>query len=96
MTLLLASGDIESNLGPVQYPCTVCKKPVKGNQRGIMCDGCSQWTHARYGGVGEAEYLLLTAQESCEWFCPLCIRSKLTISSLSLFGYEHLIATTNT
>ena len=37
VTLLLASGDIESNPGPVyQYPCTVCLKPVKQNQRGIQ------------------------------------------------------------
>ena len=86
VTLLLASGDIESNPGPVQYLCTVCEKPVKRNQRGIMCDGCSQWTHAHCGGVGEAEYLLLTAQESCEWFCPLCVQSKLPIASLSLSG----------
>ena len=62
MTLLLASGYIESNPGPVQYPCTVCKKPVKGDQCGIMCDGCNQWTHARCGGVDEAEYVLLSAQ----------------------------------
>ena len=65
VTLLLATGDIESNPGPVQYPCTVCEKPVKRNQRGIMYDGCSQWTHARCGGVGEAEYLVLTAYDSC-------------------------------
>ena len=84
VTLLLASGDIESNPGPVQYPCTVCEKPVKRNQHGIMCDGCSQWTHARCGGVGEAEYLLLTAQESTEWFCPLFIQSNLSISNLSI------------
>ena len=84
VTLLLASGDVESNLGPVQYPCTVCEKPVKRNQCGIMCDSCSQWTHARCGDVGEAEYLLLTTQESTEWFCPLCIHSKLSISNLSL------------
>ena len=80
VTLLLASGDIESNPGPVQYPCTVCEKPVKRNQRGILCDGCSQWTHARCGGVQEAEYLLLTAQESCEWFCPLCTQSTASLS----------------
>ena len=40
--------------------------------------------HACCGGVGEAEYLLLTAQESTEWFCPLCIQSNLSISNLSL------------
>ena len=51
-----------------------------------MCDGCSQWTHARCGGVKEAEYLLLTAQENCEWFCPSCVQSKYLTSSLSLMG----------
>ena len=81
--LLLAAGDIESNPGPVQYPCTVCEKPVKRNQSGIMCDGCSQWTHARCGGVGEAEYLLLTAYDSCEWLCPSCVQSKLPIASIN-------------
>ena len=84
VTLLLAAGDIESNPGPVQYPCTVCEKPVKRNQRGIMCDSCSQWTHARCGGVEEAEYVLLTAHQSSEWLCPSCVQSKLSISSLSL------------
>ena len=77
VTLLLAAGDIESNPGPVQYPCTVCEKPVKRNQRGIMCDSCSQWTHARCGGVEEAEYVLLTAHQSSEWLCPSCVQSKL-------------------
>ena len=62
-----------------------------GNQRGIMCDGCSQSTHARCGSVGEAEYLLLTAEQSSKWFCPLNFW-------LEPFGHEHLIhviATTN-
>ena len=98
VTLLLAAGDVESNPGPVQYPCTVCEKPVKGNQRGIMCDGCSQWTHARCGSVGESEYLLLTAEQSIKWLCPLCIRSKIPISGLGVLDTKHLIhviATTN-
>ena len=82
--LLLGSGDIESNPGPVQYPCTVCEKYLKRNQCGIMCDGCSHWTHAHCDGVGEAEYLLLTTQQSSEWFCPL---SLLSISSLSLWSW---------
>ena len=86
LSLLLASGDVEHNPGPVQYTCTVCEKPVKRNQRGIMCNGCSQWTHTRCGGVKEAEYLLLTAHQSSEWLCPSCVQSKLSIASLSLLG----------
>ena len=86
ITLLLACGDIESNPGPVyKYPCTVCSKPVKRNQEGIACDRCNKWTHACCGGVGEMEYLILTAQEGCEWFCPLCIQSNHQFASLSTF-----------
>ena len=88
VTLLLAAGDVESNPGPVQYPCTVCEKPVKGNQREIMCDGCSQWTHACCGSVGEGEYLLLTADKKSQWFCPLCTQSVATCS-LNLSGINN-------
>ena len=85
VTLLLASGDIESNPGPIyRYPCTVCLKPVKQNQRGIACDGCEKWTHAQCGNVGEVEYQLLTSQEGSEWFCPLCKQSELACVDLPL------------
>ena len=32
--ILLLSGDISTNPGPVKYPCGKCSKPVKRNQRG--------------------------------------------------------------
>ena len=31
--LLLLSGDIASNPGPVKFPCGICNKPVRKNQR---------------------------------------------------------------
>ena len=41
--LLLVSGDIGVNPGPVyRYPCTLCAKPVEKNQRGIGCDRCDR------------------------------------------------------
>ena len=39
--LLMLSGDIELNPGPVKFPCTICKNPVKKNQRGLCCDVCN-------------------------------------------------------
>ena len=45
--LLLLAGDVELNPGPVRFPCTVCQKPVKCNQRGIQCSICDNWTHAK-------------------------------------------------
>ena len=46
-------------------------------------DTCSLWW------CGEAGYLLLTAQESCEWFCPSCVPSKLPAASLSLLDINN-------
>ncbi len=35
---LLSAGDVQPNPGPVQYPCGICGKGVRRNQRGIACD----------------------------------------------------------
>lgn len=43
MLLLVLSGDVESNPGPVKYPCGICSKPVRINQKGVACDTCSLW-----------------------------------------------------
>ena len=45
-SLLLLGGDIQSNPGPVKYPCGICERPVKYNQRGIQCDFCNKWHHS--------------------------------------------------
>lgn len=85
ISLLLASGNVERYPGPIyQYPCTVCSKPVKSNQRGIACNQCQKWTHAHCAHVGEAEYLLLTADKDCKWFCPVCLQLDLCTSNSDL------------
>ena len=38
--LILLGGDVETNPGPVKFPCTICGKPVKSNQMGVCCDEC--------------------------------------------------------
>ena len=46
--LLLLAGDIETNPGPgPKHPCASCSKAVKSNQRGIFCEVCYQWYHAK-------------------------------------------------
>ena len=44
---------------------------------------CAMAVVSGHTGMDEAEHLLLSAQDNCEWFCPLCIR---TIPSLSISG----------
>ena len=73
---LLPCGDIEPNPGPnYRYPCTMCKKPVKSNQKGIECSNCSLWTHSHCAGVSDGTYL--TISDDTTWFCPSCTLNEL-------------------
>ena len=54
--LLLFAGDVAVNLGPVKYLCRQCTQPVQINQRGILCDRCELWTHAKCCGVSNEDY----------------------------------------
>ena len=42
-TLLLLSGDIETNPGP--FMCPTCSRPWTRRTGGIHCVGCDSWTH---------------------------------------------------
>ena len=47
LNVLLTCGDINPNPGPQwKFPCGVCHKPVKSNQKGIQCDYCDRWYHS--------------------------------------------------
>ena len=86
--LLLLAGDVEQNPGPVRYPCTVCKQPVRCNQRGIECTRCENWSHVRCCGVSVDEYEKISANENELWYCPGCLACELpfidaTLSSIS-------------
>ena len=70
-SILLMSGDIQSNPGPCKYPCGICATPVKINQRGIQCDFCDVWHHIRYMNMDKITYKAL-ANSSCVWECNKC------------------------
>ena len=36
--LLILSGDIQVQLGPVKFPCGICARPVASNHRVLQCD----------------------------------------------------------
>ena len=60
-SLLMISGDISSNPGPVQYTCAVCSRAVAKNHRALLCDGCGKWCHIgpRCGKVKPNKYEIL-------------------------------------
>ena len=44
--LIIISNDCSTmNPGPVKFPCGICKRPVKVNQRAVCCDSCDLWYH---------------------------------------------------
>ena len=68
---LLMIGGIETNPGPVKYPCGVCHKPCKSNQRAIACNDCDQWCHAKCMGISDKSYQQLGVK-STSWYCTNC------------------------
>eukprot|EP00795_Rhopilema_esculentum_P001948 gene1948-17486_t len=47
LLILLLSGDVNINAGSkqVKYPCQICKRAVKLNDKAISCDNCDGWYH---------------------------------------------------
>ena len=71
--LLLISGQISPNPGPVRFPCKVCSKPVKSNQKALQCDTCMYWLHTKCIGVSAGTYAEL--QQSTDlWHCSACLQ----------------------
>ena len=74
MTLLLISGNVSPNPGPVKDPCSVCTKPVAANHKALLCDKCTKWCHIgpKCGKVKVKDYKKYVEKESFEWICPKC------------------------
>ena len=70
-SLLLLGGDIHPNPGPAKFPCGICSKPVKINQRGTCCDLCDRWYHTRCCLICDHMYDIL-ANSSSSWICCDC------------------------
>lgn len=71
LLILLMIGGIETNPGPVKYPCGFCEKPCKSNQKAVACDECNQWFHAKCMGISDESYHQL-GNTSTSWFCTNC------------------------
>ena len=56
--LLFLCGDVELNPGPLRYPCGICTKSVRCNQRGILCDSCDKWFHASCERISLKTYIV--------------------------------------
>ena len=71
------SGDVHINPGPVLYPCRICDKSVRNNQKGLLCDLCGLWCHIKCANVSGKEYDNYCELAKFNWLCPLCLFDQL-------------------
>ena len=83
---ILFQWSVESTI-LLKFPCGICKKGVRKNQKAIFCDACDHWVHANCNGVKDKEYCELQEQDDdIPWFCLPCEISK--NAELFPFGLE--------
>ncbi|CAC5385397.1 unnamed protein product [Mytilus coruscus] len=82
--LILMSGDIAQNPGPIKYPCGICCKPTMKNQRAIQCEDCLFWHHIKCMNMHIHEYNELSNNIRESWFCKSCILPSFTNSFFEL------------
>lgn len=72
--LLLNSGDVSVNLGPLKYPCgnKKCHTTVAKNHRAVLCESCFYWWHIKCADITPNEYHLLSNSED-PWLCKTCL-----------------------
>ena len=51
-----------------KFPCDVCAKLVRSNQKCIMCDGCGEWFHLKCITMDLRTYIDLSSFDE-QWFC---------------------------
>ncbi|VDI02709.1 Hypothetical predicted protein [Mytilus galloprovincialis] len=78
--LIITSGDIQTNPGPIKYPCGVCSKPVAKNHRALECDSCTYWVHIKCGGITPSDYQQFQKNKHLSWECPNCLLPNVTDS----------------
>ena len=64
-TLLLISGDIHPNPGPV-FPCSVCSLNVSKSTWSFLCSSCNLWTHLKCSNLPNPR------SYTPSWSCPTC------------------------
>ncbi len=52
--------------------CPDCQNHVKDEDKGINCDQCKQWWHARCAKVTNKEYEVLGKSSNFRWYCKEC------------------------
>ena len=74
--LLLMSGNVHSNLGPV-FPCSVCTGNVTWQGKSVQCCTCFKWVHLRCSQPSLSKFRALDSSHS--WSCPPVVSPLITL-----------------
>ena len=56
-----------------KHPCIVCiTKPVKTNQKGLLCNMCKKWLHLKCTDLNDRQYEYLETHIELPFYCLLC------------------------
>ena len=71
-TLLLLSGDIALNPGPVSYPCSKCSKGIRTSA--VLCTNCEMWIHGKCEGISNTAIKSLSNDPTLRshFVCVVC------------------------
>ena len=72
LSLILLSGNVSPNPGPLNYPCKICKKNTWENQKRLYCNACRHWFHIRPCCLQMAEGTYNTEKRKDDWTCVSC------------------------
>ena len=73
--LILLSGDIAMNPGPVSYPCSKCNRGVRS---GVLCTVCNLWIHTKCEGLNRTQLnCLLQLGGNLGFVCCVCKETQL-------------------
>ena len=76
--LIILSGDVSLNPGPVRHPCSSCLKPVAKNHRAILCDNCDLWAHIKCENISTEIYAeMANSNKQLNFICSSCILNQL-------------------
>ena len=67
--IIILSGDVARNPGPVNNPCSVCSKPVAKTHRAVKCYDCKLRCHIKCGGISVKNF---NHGIDHQWTCPTC------------------------
>ena len=80
--------DVQRNLGPIKFPCSICFKPVRSNQKAMLCDCCNLWCHCKCSSVSMSEYAAVfqSMGEAVSWICNGCYVRVMPFAECSTLG----------